>query len=400
MLPDNNTRVPPITGAEWRTAVLAGVLLTAGTIAVHRFCPSPMQFGVEPWDKIRDYHQTLEAFRVRPITTNLINAICVVTGASFKTAFFGFQFTMFFTSCLTFYWYLRQLTFTHRESLGGTMIFHLALPVFLAHFEPVFTWDDFWGYIFVPISIFALMRRKYILAVLGMLVAILAREINLMLVPVWFYLQYLLDDRKMIRPLCVVGCGVALFVIIRLMLTGTSTGERDINFWFNFDGFLRSRDTVFSLLISNGFVWLVGLRQAWQVAHGKSSLSRFLGWAAIYLTIMYVGTGVFFGYARESRYFTIPAIILVPLALLFFREYRPELIRMARYVPRWWHKAVVSAVLIAMCVGITKLAFPRFEYRPWHDGNWGYFALHLSICIVALAAIVLRKREASRKTVA
>jgi hypothetical protein len=399
MLLDRNSLTPRITPADWRTALLIAMLLTAATIAVHWSSPSKMQLSAEVWDKTYQYHQTLEAFRVRPITTNLIDAVSVVTGADFKTAFFGFQFAMFFISCLTFYWYLRQLVFSHRESLWGSTIFHLTVPVFLANFEPIHTWDDFWGYILIPLSIIALARRRFIVAALFMLVTILAREINLILVPVWFWLAFISDNRKVSRPLATVASAVVVFAAIRLILTGASAGDRDINLAFNFDGFLRTRDTIFSLLISNGFVWLTGLWAAWHVARSHDTMERFLGQAAIYSTILYVGTGVFFGFARESRYFTIPAVFLVPLTVLFFQKYRATLARMSQLLPQWWQKSAAMLALVTACVGVTKLVFPRFEYRPWHDGNWGFFALHLSVGVVVMAAIVGRRYEQKRDRV-
>lgn len=399
MLAEHNSLPPRIPAAEWRSAVLLPLVLTAATIAVHWFSPSKMHLSAAEWDKVYQYHQTLEAFRVRPLTTNLVGAISSVSGATFKTAFISFQFAMFFISCLVFYWYLRQLAFTHRESMAGSGIFHLAVPVFLANFEPIHTWDDFWVYIFVPLSIITLGRRKYLPAAVCMLITILAREINLVLVPVWFWLAYLAENRALLRPLATLATVLAAFAAVRFVLTGASTGDRDINLLFNFDGLLRSRDTIFSLLISNGFVWLTGLWHTKRLWSARQDQERFFSRAALYTTVVYIATGIFFGFARESRYFTVPAIFLVPLTLLFFREYRPVFARLLLMIPRWWHKVAASVMLLGVCVGLTKLAFPRFEYRPWHDGNWGFLALHLGVAIFATAAILIGRSESKERQV-
>ena len=388
-----NTPASRIQMTEWRSALMLALLLTVATIAVHWFSPSKMHSSSAEWDQVYHYHQTLEAFRVRPLTTYIVGAISSITGVTFKAAFIGFQFVMFFFSCLSFYWYLRQLDFTHRESIAGSSIFHLAVPVFLANFEPIHTWDDFWGYILIPLSIIALARRRFLVAAVFMLVTVLAREINLLLVPVWFCLAYAADNRKVARPLATVVTVVVIFTAIRLILTGASTGNRDINLLFNFDGLLRTRDTIFSLLISNGFVWLTGLWQTRRLWLANDDWQRFLSWSALYTSVLYVATGVFFGFARESRYFTIPAIFLVPLTLLFFREYCAMFARLVQLVPRWWQRALAIAILLAACIGITKLVFPRFEFRPWHDGNWGFFALNLALALVAVIVIWMNRRE-------
>ena len=400
MFLDHSATTQRFTTPEWRSALIVALLLTAATIAVHWFSPSKMQQSADMWDQAYRYHQTLEAFRVRPLTTNLIGVISSVTGTEFKTSFFSFQFAMFFISCLAFYWYLRRLTFTHRESLAGSSIFHLSVPVIMANFEPIHTWDDFWGYILIPLSIIALIRRKQSLAVIAIFVTLLAREINLILVPVWFGLSYLVEQRKLMRPIVLVGTAMALFAALRLSLSGLSTGERDINLLFNLDGFQRTRDTIFSLLIANGFIWLTGLWQAWRVLRGKLIDEQFFARAAIYSTALYVATGVFFGFARESRYFTIPAVFFVPLTLLFFREYRQEFMSLSSLLPRWWQKAVAAIALVAVSVWITKLVFPRFEFRPWHDGNWGFFALNLAVALIAVVATLLRRSKTAKANLA
>jgi hypothetical protein len=49
--------------------------------------------------------------------------------------------------------------------------------------------------------------------------------------------------------------------------------------------------------------------------------------------------------------------------------------------------------LLAFSILIAKSFFPEFEYRPWHDGNWTYMGLHISLTIIFLIVEIYRKRS-------
>ncbi len=143
MAVDGFSPAPRISYSDWRTVFLIALLLTAASITVHLFIPSTLHLTTETWNEIRDFHHAYEPFRVRPLTTNLIEFMATILGISFKYAFLGFQFAMYFACGVIFYRFLRHLSFTHIESVAGFMIFSLAVPVFLANLEPMHTWDDF-----------------------------------------------------------------------------------------------------------------------------------------------------------------------------------------------------------------------------------------------------------------
>ena len=152
---------------------------------------------------------------------------------------------------------------------------------------------------------------------------------------------------------------------------------------FNFDGFLRGSDTIFSLIVSLGFVWVVGL---WQALHKTRQRVRFydvIRFGAAFTTAGFVSSALLMARARETRLFVPPVILLLPLVLVYIQDRAENIKTILRNLPKW-ATAIGGLALLAVCIWIAKLAFPRFEYRLWHDGNWTYLGLHLALVIVFL----------------
>ena len=155
-----------------RAAVwLVAFLLTLLTITVHVVSPSTWRFSDQRWEEILRLRQESPIFGVRPITAICVKVISGVTGLSVKSAFFTLQFLLYFLTGPAFYYYLRRLRFDNRYALGGMIVFLSSLPLFMAHFEPIFTWSDFWIYLLVPLSFAPACERRYGLSVACMAIA-------------------------------------------------------------------------------------------------------------------------------------------------------------------------------------------------------------------------------------
>lgn len=374
------------------------VWLIAGLVAGlsllnHLVSPSSFHLPDQAWNSLLAYHRDFAAFRLRPLTTGLVSLLAEQCGFSVRNAFFSLQFTLLFLTGPAFYWYLRTLRFSFRQSLAGMLILLLSLPVFLAHFEPVWTWSDFWTYLFLPLSLAFAVRRSYAAAVVCITLAMIARETSAAFLPILFLLA--LRDRKtgVVAPLTILLTPVAAFLLFRAVILGSVSSTPVWSLPFNFESWLRTRDSLFSVIVSLGFVWIVGLTQALRRSPASVLHLGVIRFGAVLTTLAFLTSGLIYGQIRESRLLLPPAIFLIPLVLVYFEDNRPWLASLRdKFAPTFGHSAVVLILLAGVSLVMAKLLFPDFEYRRWRDGNWIYLALHLALVFIVLGIEIVRSR--------
>ena len=370
----------------WTAAIVAVILL------IHLFAPSMMQMNEGEWDGILSYHQTLEAFRVRPIVTNLATGLQESTGMSFKYSFFVLQFILLFLAGPALAIWYKSLGFSERESIIGIALFLLSLPVAMAFFEPVFTWSDILCYVLVPLALASAVKGKLGLLVVTLIPCILEREINIVLLPVVGALAIVLGKAKL-RSV-VVTCLLSLVTAlgIRMLMSGASNGAPEMMLSFNFDGFLRSRDSLFSIWISLGAIWLIGLEGAIRGWASENKQERLIARCGLYLTVAFFVAAIELGKARESRLFMPAAFFLIPLTLMFLRKWKESALTVLN---RYGIFKFIAMAVTALAVGIllTKIVFPEFEYRRWHDGNWIWCGMHVAVIIILFVVRLIGKKR-------
>lgn len=336
-----------------------------------------------------EYHQTNPAFIVRPFTTGLLVFMHDTLGISYRASFFSLQFLLMWLCGPALARYLKDLGFSLKMTLIGMTIFYLSLPVFMAHFDPVYTWSDFWVYLMMPLSFSCLLRKNYLPAILAMSLALLTRETSLIFLPLWFFFIYRAENRRTVKPLVLTLTAVVLWLIIRLTLSGAATGNLEYRLAFNFDGFLRSSDTVFSLLVSLGMMWPIGFYQILRGAAADIAHYDLIRYGALVTAGGFIVSTLLFALARETRLFFPPFVFFLPLTLVFFQHHGYTLGRlMKRY--RFWQVAVILSVIIGISLVLASLLFPEFEFRTWKDGNRILFGLNLAVTIGFFIIILSR----------
>jgi len=377
------------------TWAMAG-LFTMLSLIAHLTSPSSMHQPEDNWRTRVEYHQTHPAFTVRPITTGLIALMHNALGLSYRASFFILQFLLMLLCGPVLVRYLKYLGFSLKMSLIGMTIFYLSLPVFMAHFDPVYTWSDFWVYLMIPLSFTCLLRKNYALALITMLWALLARETSLIFLPIWFLFIYRSEKGRLFQPLLLTLAAVVLWMAVRLALSGTATGAMEYRLAFNFDGFLRGRDTVFSLLVSLGMMWPIGLYQARRRTETEIVNYDLIRFGAIFAAIGFVLSTLLFALARETRLFFPPFVFFIPLTLVFLQRHQQVIAHFVKKY-RFPRIAVSVVIIIAVSLLIASLLFPDFDFRTWKDGNRIIFGLHLAMTIIFSILISFRSKFPDRQ---
>jgi hypothetical protein len=257
--------------------------------------------------------------------------------------------------------------------------FLLSMPVLMAHFEPMHTWDDFWVYIFVPLSFGLALSGRNVLAALAMVVALLSKESVILFLPFLFIASYQSATKsKSASGFISAGIGIVTYVLIRLVLYGTETAAPYDCLIFNFESPLRSSDTIFSFLVSLGFLWVIGI---WQVFRkGGNDYYNLVRWGAVITVIGFIASTILYGHARESRLFVPPALFLIPLALWYVQGSWRDWVGYLKSNLRM--KIVLGIILFLFSVFAVSYIFPAFEYRTWPRVNRLYLAGHLWVVVM------------------
>lgn len=356
-------------------------LVTILSIGAHYIGPSTMHMSEEIRKATVDYHIEHEIFDKRPFTTNIIVFLVEKIGFSYQVAFYLLQFTLFFFAGPAIYFYLKNLKLEHTFALAGMLIFLLSMPVFMAHFEPVHTWDDFWVYIFVPLGLGLALQGKVVLPAISIVVALLSRETTFLFLPIMSIVVYKSAQKsKLLNAFLFTVLTIIVYGFSRFALYGTETASPIDSLAFNFAGSARTSDTVFSFLVSQGFLWVIGIWQIFKkAAYVNYDLVR---WGAVITVSGFISSTLLYGHARESRLFMPAAVFLIPLTLWYFQCNWPDLVSFIKLNAR--SKRVLGLMLLLFLILAVNLFFPSFEYVSSPHPYRLYLACHLWVVIVVV----------------
>ncbi len=362
-----------------------------------KWCGTTMSLSEEIWQKMLEFHLTWYPFSIRYFTSYSVLFLQNAFSLPVRESFFMLQFSLAFVLALVFYRYLRVLSFSQQQSTVGVFLLLSSYPILCAHFEPVHTWDDFWSYLFVTMAVTSVIRGKLGAGMVYFTLGCFAREQTLLFYPVlvvaagWF--------SKDVSPL-----RRTLWLLSPLIVYGAFYGalwqnpdpKRFELIRFNFEHSLRTRDTIFSLFISFGFIWLASataLVRAMDANRGK--VSRLLFWGALFTGPATVALTLFFTFARETRIFFPPFIFLLPLALVELTS-AYSFIKKTKPLGRRMIQIALFGLLMAIGFLLGKLAFPYFEYRSCgrFAQQWAglHFGLILNLAAFYITRIVIRYR--------
>jgi len=339
-------------------------------------------------DQILEKHETESPFKHRPLTNNAVRFIEAVLPVSTLQAFFALQFLLAFLCGPALVAWLRSLEYSPSESLWGMSLFYFSMPLLLAHFEPIYTYDDLWVYLFVPLAMTLLRKRDSAWSAILLCWALIARSTSLVFLPCWVVLAVVIRKQSAARAALWGLAVLGLFLIARMFFFRLDPAGIEYKLAWNFEDGLRTSDTLFSVIVGQGILWL-GLAALW--IRDKQPLAKPLLLCAVISLVGYYSSTLLFAQARETRLFFPPFVFTIPLLLLVWRELKPAWLQIRR---RWSAVSIsgITAVILAVSGVVASLVFPDFEFRTWPDGNRALLSVHLGALLGAAVLYRYKRR--------
>ncbi|MDZ4722952.1 MAG: hypothetical protein SGI97_03465 [candidate division Zixibacteria bacterium] len=377
---------------EWREyafpiAVIMAIL--ALSVLEHSTGGTTFNQSEKTWQAKLDLHLGWAPFAVRPLTSYSTLIIHNLTPLSIKESFLVLQYTLAFFFGLAFYVFLRQLKNTRDWSLIGLVLLMTALPVFLAHSEPIHTWDDFWAYLFLTLTGIALAGKRAIYAVGFFTLGCFAREQTLFFYPVFAGgILYLTRDEPPLKRLMLLAAPILIFGSYYAAVWRPQDPNRLKLANFNFASPLRTSDTLFSAFVAHGalwYVWCVSVITQW--SKSKTETERFLLKSSLFAVPVTLAIGFFFSYTRETRIMFPAFIFTIPLSLFWLKRLGEGLYQ------RWHSQPVLSISLLSLAVVLSMTGgiwlaytlFPIFEYRGCSDFQRNFAGAHFGMILFIIS---------------
>ena len=367
--------------------VLAFVI-TSLILALNFNTRSMLSWEDERFERALVEHENNPPSSLRPITSRMMRALVESSSVSYRTAFILTQYPALFVMLLCFGLTLHKAGFDHRRQTYGVLIAGFAYPVLCAHFVPNFTWDDIWAYLGLVWFLYFLLDKKLYAAALALAFAAMNRENALAALPAFYFFRDTQDSQKgaalkqWIAPALI---PLTAYIVYRLWLYPDALPGRFTRLPVNFTDLERTRQSLYSLFVSYGWIWTVcALGYLRAIGHRCSTPAK-LAHSALWVGMLGVLVTLVAASARETRLFFISFVFVIPCALLAFGGICSEG-SAAPYVRiiRSWRFVTIAALTFALSVALSIWLFPRFEYLPMLDFHRIYFALNLTLSILAI----------------
>ncbi len=365
-----------------RREKITAAILTIGILILNLALPTMLRQSDSVWDATVEFHETTAPFSLRPLVTQATIFIAHTTGLSLKWSFILNQYLLLFLLFLSVAVLLRKLGMTRHDRIIGLIILGTAYPIMCLHFIPNYTWDDLWLYLGVVWMSYFLIDGRVSSAAIIMLLATLGREHILMFAPIFFVWGRPRNSYiKIIAALLIPFIGYGLYRYLQFPNIASGRFEQ----WArNFGDGEATRQTLYSLFISFGWLWAAFLLAIRAVPRNTSDLAgqiyAKLRTSALIMTPLAVAVVLIMVTARETRIFFPPFVYLIPLGVLWIKAACANSARSRniRFYLSW-------LIILAGSVVLSIWLFPRFQFLPMIDFHRVLFALNLTLGLCVLA---------------
>jgi len=389
--------ISPISRSEYIFPAVITLSLLTASFLLHYFCESTMAQSDDMWEYRLKVHLTGYPFSLRHFTSQTIEFMSRFLGLSIKESFFTIHFLLAVLLGPFFFRFLRKMSFDKSSANIGVVLLLTAYPIMSAHFEPVFTWDDFWLYLFSVISFSFALGRNFAWSGIFFAIGCVAREQLVLLFPAYSLTIFLLSPKESsIKRMIYIFFPLIIWGSYYLNFVQKGDPNRLKYLMLNFEDFQWGRDSVFSMFISFGFLWMVSILAWFRLIEKKRNrIANILFWG--FLLTLPVNTifTLAMTFAREIRIFFPPFIFVIPLSLIMITASIKYWRTMESKLRKFISIVVLTSSILAGYLIIEGLIFPEFRYRQcWNFCQiWAGINIALSFVIFLLYLLSTRFRN-------
>ena len=382
-------RLKSVLFSEAIPPVLISVVLAIVSYIINSSEGSTLIQSDEVWDNRVAFYADYYPMSCRYFTTYTMYFLKDVFGLKYVTGYVFLQYTLFIALGLSFYKYLRALEFSRILSNLGLVLLLGSYSVLCFSVIPLYTWDDFWQYLFTILAFLLIVKRQCLWASIAFTLGILARETTLFLYPAFLFALFVLPKIDLKQKLAAAGLPLFVYGAFSLLTFEPPSPARWHNFGKNFMNTGRSQNSVYSFLVSFGFLWATAYTA--MIAQGKSLIKdpkrSFVLWGAAFTVPVVIVATFVLGLARETRLFFPPFIFVIPLTLWLFLRYRADYIRFFR---KLFGLPALILLTGSMSFGLwlAPILFPEFEFRGQPVFAQKYLGVHIGLTLFLLAPLL------------
>jgi hypothetical protein len=340
------------------------------------------------WDRIIQFGLDYYPFSGRILTTQFVLGLNSLLGVSYRVAFIALQYSLMFLLGVSFFYFLRSMKFNLSWSTAGVMMLLASYPVLCAFHDPVYTREDFWEYLALVLCFWGIVRQRLILSALALTLGMVAREATVVFWPVFALGVWQNEETSRTRKWLTLGLPVVLFGLYALNFHHLPEGGRLDHFSKNFLSPERTSDSLYSLLVSFGVLWLttvLGLARETRILF-RYPHSRLMVIGALTMIPVSTFMALNFGLARETRLFFPPFVFMIPISLWYIAGRTRLLARV--FSMGYGIPGAVSMVLsLGVGIALANLLFPTFELRGWPEFARAYLGVHLGLAFWLAGAV-------------
>ena len=359
------------------------------------------------------YHQEFAPFARRPLTSLLIEGSSGIFGITLGESFVLVNLLLLFISGLLIYKISLRLRATKGQALFNQVAYFLTFSILFAFFPPVFSYDEPLQYCLIMLGILALIQDKWRYYVPLFLMATIARESTVFLIPglaVIFSglsLKTINKATSLVKkklfllflpiPLYVIYLGIFIWASGIWHETSEVAANRLSCYFQNFGTFASAVESVvsFFLVFGPSLYFLYMGKKSWILSTlEKKYVRAFLLAVAINTPIVMAAT-----LARETRLFALPLIFLWPLAGQLLGKELALLMKPGLYldcIKNWRYCLFLGVLCIINYMVSFQLYVPSFPSKD-NFFNEYLFVLLLIISIHFLFHIYLSKNPGTLK---
>lgn len=360
--------------------ILCALIITLVILALNLSLPTMLRQDDTMWQGYLENHRTMAPFSLRPLVTQATSIISNLTGLSIKQAFIINQYPLLFLMFLSFAVFLKRLGFKLKSRLLGMMVLGFCYPILCIHFIPNYTWDDIWLYLGIIWMSYFLIDGRIFQAAVIMLFTTLGREHILMFAPV--FLIWARPGKSLMKIGLALAIPILGYAVYRYLMFPDVFYDR-FQYWAqNFADIPATRQSLYSLMISFGWVWIAAFlalrsnhRPEYEI---EPEIFIKLKRSALIIAPLAVAIVLILVKARETRIFFPPFIYLIPMAIIVINKSRISIREALQRISFW----IIWLVIFGILTGLMILLFPGFLFLPILDFHRVLLAIHLTLALM------------------